>query len=359
MKVCFASAWGVARACAAGTSPRGVLAGSALLLSALPALAASVTSTKAAAHLTGPQVAAADQKNEAASGEFSSSAAVSGNGGGGTGDASAQIGVLKVFASMFSDAGGKLGGGSAQASYAEDITISSAGLNGTTGRITVGVTLQGMIDPQGSGGGSVDFSFGAGAMGGFLGSWSAQSSPSFPGGFPVDGVSASAGGPLFYSNIHETTFDFTVGSAFTVVERLSVSTSKIDCPFNVAQCNASSAGSVNIDFGHSSYWNGVSAISLFDAATGKYVPADLSLFSATSSQGLDMMNSFAPPPAVPEPTNALLMFIGLLGIGATTRRAMASTERSTPNSSLGDRGSVKAAPSGTLSRRARTTACCG
>ena len=86
------------------------------------------------------------------------------------------------------------------------------------------------------------------------------SNADFPGGFPVDGVSAVAGGPLYYSAIHDLTLSFVVGSAFTVTERLRVSTFKIDCGFNAALCETTGAGSVNVDFGHSSYWNGVSAI---------------------------------------------------------------------------------------------------
>jgi hypothetical protein len=177
----------------------------------------------------------------------------------------------------------------------------------------VGVTLQGFIAPQGSMGGSVNWSFNGA---GFLGAWSVLSSPAFPGGFPVDGVSAVAGGPLFYSNIHDLTLTFTVGTPFTVTERLRVSAFKIDCGFNEALCETTGAGSVDIDFGHSSYWNGVSAISLLDAS-GNYVPADLSLFTATSTQGVDMMRSFAP---VPEPAGTALLVLGLGGLLAVQRR---------------------------------------
>lgn len=281
----------------------------ALLLGALAdAAAISVTVARTSAGVSGSQVPINQQGSVADDDKFSSSSAFSGGGGGGTGDASTELGVIKVYASAFSGAGGIVGRGSAEGAYAEDITISSVGLNGTPGKITVGVTLQGFVDPQGSMGGSVDWSFNGL---GFLGSWSTLSSPAFPGGFPVDGVSAVAGGPLFYSDIHDLTLSFTVGNAFTITERLRVSSFKIDCSFNVALCETTGAGSVNVDFGHSSYWNGVSAISLLDAS-GNYVPADLSLFTATSSTGVDMMGSFVP---VPEPAT---MWLWLAGLAAAT-----------------------------------------
>lgn len=281
-----------------------------LLATCFDAAAVSATSARTNAGVNGSQVPVDQQGSDPRTGEFSSSSAFSGGAGGGSADASAELGVIKVYAAAFSGAGGVIGSAFAEGAYAEDITVSSAGLNGTPGKITVGVTLQGFVDPQGSMGGSVDWSFNGG---GFLGSWSALSSPAFPGGFPVDGVSAVAGGPLYYSAIHDLTLSFIVGSAFTVTERLSVSAFKIDCGFNVALCETTGAGSVNIDFGHSSYWNGVSAISLLDD-NGNYVPADLSLFTATSSTGVDMMRSFAPLSPVPEPASAVLLLLGLGGL---------------------------------------------
>ncbi len=283
---------------------------SALLLAAsFNAVALSATAARTNAGLSGSQVPLDQQGSDPHTGEFSSSSAFAAGSGGGSADASAELGVIKVYAAAFSAAGGVVGSAFAEGAYSEDITVSSAGLNGTPGKITVGVTLQGFVDPQGSMGGSVDWSFNGG---GFVGSWSTLSSPEFPGGFPVDGVSAVAGGPLYYSAIHDLTLSFTVGNAFTITERLSASASKIDCGFNVALCETTGAGSVNIDFGHSSYWNGVSAISLLDG-NGNYVPADLSLFTANSSTGVDMMRSFVPVP-VPEPASVTLLLLGLGGL---------------------------------------------
>jgi hypothetical protein len=299
------------------------LAIAGLLLGAgFDAVAVSSTAARTSAGLSGSQVPVGQQGIDVDSGEFSSSSAFSGGSGGGSGDASAQLGVIKVYASAFSAAGGAIGEASAEGAYAEDITVSSAGLNGTPGKITVGVTVQGFVDPQGSMGGSVDFSFNGV---GFVGAWSALSSPAFPGGFPVDGVSAVAGGPLYYSAIHDFTLSFVLGSAFTVTERLRASTFKIDCGFNVALCETSAGGSVNIDFGHSSYWNGVSAVSLLDS-NGNYVPADLSLFTATSSTGMDMMQSFAP---VPEPASAALLLLGMgsLLLSVAAKRAHRRTAK--------------------------------
>lgn len=254
------------------------------------------------------------------SGPFGSSSAASGNGAGATADASVQLGVIKLYASSFGGAGNSIGDSHADASYTEDITISSAGLNGTQAKIKMGVTLQGMIDPTGGGYGSVDFYLSVGSgSGSFLGTWSAHSNPNFPGGFPVDNVSAVAGGPLYYSGIHEITTTFTLGSAFTITERLALHTRKIDCDGSELQCSFSDAGSATADFGHSSYWNGISAISLLDPNTGLYVPADLSMFTIASPSGLNWAQSFAP---VPEPSSMWLMALGgLVLFTAASRRA--------------------------------------
>lgn len=246
--------------------------------------------------------------NDFDSGTFSSSSSAAGNGAGGTADASVDLGVIKLYASSFGGAGNHLGTAHAEGAYSENITISSAGLNGTQARVTMGVTLQGMIDPTGGGISSVDFSFNGG---GFLGSWGAHSNPAFPGGFPVANVSAVAGGPLYYSGIHNIKLTITLGTPFTITERLTLSAGKIDC-LSDAQCATSEAGSVTADFGHSSYWNGISAISVLDAASGSYVPADMSLFVVTSPSGLDWTKSFAP---VPEPSSLLTMALGGLLVG--------------------------------------------
>ena len=285
------------------------------------ALAAS-TAMSTAAHAVGTAID--EPQIDLDSGEFSSSSAASSGGAGGSGDGSVHLGVIKVFASSFSGAGNRIGSGHAHGRYLEEFTISSAGFTGMSGKITAGVTLQGFVDPQGSGVGTVDFSFSVnGAGGGFLGSWTVNSDPEFPGGFPVDNVSATPGGPLFYSAIHEVTANFIVGGDVQVIERLAVTANKIGCGGTEAQCDLSAAGSVNIDFGHSSYWNGVSAISLLDPVTGEYVPADLSLFTMQSASGLDWSQSFAPAP-VPEPYMAWLMAGGVALVGWRVRARRSS-----------------------------------
>lgn len=283
------------------------------------ALAASAGSTIARTSASALGKAVDPVFSDFDTGQFASSSSASGNGAGATADASVQLGVIKLYASSFGGAGNSIGDSHAEGTYTEDITISSAGLNGTQARITVGVTLQGMIDPTGGGYGSTDFYFSAGSStGSFLGSWTANSDPSFPGGFPVDNVSAVAGGPLYYSGIHNFKTTITLGSAFTVTERLTLHTRKIDCGGSELECSFSAAGSAVADFGHSSYWNGISAISLLDPNTGLYVPADLSLFTITSPSGLNWAQSFAP---VPEPSALWLMSLGGLLLIAAARRA--------------------------------------
>ncbi|MGQ3054069.1 MAG: PEP-CTERM sorting domain-containing protein [Roseateles sp.] len=284
---------------------RHLLVGLTALGCAFAATAASTiarTSASALGKSTDPPFVDVD------SGAFSSSSAAAGNGAGATADASVQLGVIKLYASSFGSAGNSIGDSHADAAYSEDITISSAGFNGMQAKVTMGVTLQGLIDPTGGGYGSVDFFFGVGSnINSFLGTWTAKSNPNFPGGFPVANVSAVAGGPLYYSGIHEITTTVTLGSAFTLIERLTLHTRKVDCGGTDLQCSFSAAGSATADFGHSSYWNGVSAISVLDPNSGLYVPADLTLFTIVSPTGLNWAESFAP---VPEPSALWLMSLG-------------------------------------------------
>jgi len=254
----------------------------------------------------------------------SSSSAASG-GAGGTGDASAAAGVIKVFASMTSPAGAVLGSGSAKGRYSEDITISSAGFNGLKARILTSVSLQGKIDPQGSGGGQVIFGFGLGTPSTvFSGSWTGTADPSITtGGFPSEFVSATLGGPLFFSGIHEQLFEITIGASFRIAESLDLSTFKVGCQsagFN-GGCAESAQGSVDVDFGHSSYWNGISAISLQDPNTGAFNPADLNLFSLSSTSGANWFESFVPQAPVPLPAAAWLLGSALGAFGLVRRLA--------------------------------------
>ena len=264
---------------------------------------------------------------DADGGQNQSSSSAASGGAGGTGDASAAAGVIKVFASMTSPAGAVIGTGSAKGRYSEDITISSAGFNGLKARILTSVTLQGKIDPQGSGGGQVIFGFGlGGASQVFIGSWSSLSDPNTTAsGFPPGLVSgATLGGPLFISGIHEQTFEITLGTSFRIAESLSLSTFKIDCQSAGlgGSCATSAQGSVDIDFGHSSYWNGISSISLQDPITGIFTPTDLNLFSLSSTSGANWFESFVPQTPVPLPATVWLFGSALLGaFGSVRRRA--------------------------------------
>lgn len=302
-----------------------LLAGAAALACACAAPAGTTnanTSASALGKATDPVFLDGDN------GEFGASSAASGNGAGATADASVQLGVIKLYGSSFGGAGNSIGSSHADAAYLEQITISSSGLNGTQARITAGVTVQGLIDPTGGGFGSLDFKLSVGGgTNSFLGAWSANSSPSFPGGFPVDNVSAVAGGPLYYSGIHEVRTTITLGSAFTVLERMTLHTSKVDCAEGDLKCSFSAAGSATADFGHSSYWNGISKIELLDPNTGSYVPADLTLFTIASPSGLNWAQSFAP---VPEPSSLAMMAAG--GLLATVwRRRVRAPASSRPS----------------------------
>jgi hypothetical protein len=254
-------------------------------------------------------------------GAFSSSSAYASGGAGGTGDAAVDLGVIKVFASMFSGPGHSIGSGSASGSWAEDINLAATAYTGMQARVKVAVTVQGFIDPVGSGFGTVNFRFRAGtASDSFLGFWGAGADPDAPNGFPDEFSNAALNGPLYYSGLHELNVNFRVGTPFQVSASLSVNTAKTDCQSSVALCEQSAPGSVELQFGNSSYWAGVSEVSVRDAVSGQYLPADLALFSVTSASGADWKRSFVPPSPVPEPGTAWLLGGGLLLLAGRTRR---------------------------------------
>jgi len=145
------------------------------------------------------------------------------------------------------------------------------------------------------------------------GAWDTNT-PANATGFPGTGLNVQPGGTLFYSNIHNVTRTITLGDSFVLSESLSVgASSKPACQASSsAACLNDDSGSVDVDFGNSSYWNGITSIAVRDPGTGLFETKDLSLFSLSANSGTDYFQSFVPAP-VPLPA-ALWLFAPALGV---------------------------------------------
>lgn len=227
-----------------------------------------------------------------------SAAAVSPHAGA-SADGFADYGVIKVIAQANSQDGGYIGSANATGSWMDIVTLSSGVFNGQQARITASVTMEGYISPVGKGGGSAQLDFRMGnAHTTVNGAWN-NDTPVNATGFPASGLSVQPGGTLFYSNTHDVTLTITLGNSFILSEELSVGAgSKPACGTNPACLNGAS-GSVDVDFGHSSYWGGFKSIAVRNAS-GLFEQQDLSLFTLIADSGTDYSKSFVPQP-VPLP----------------------------------------------------------
>ena len=237
---------------------------------------------------------------------------------GASADAFADFGVIKVMAQANSQSGGYLGAGNATGSWTDIVTLSSGSFNGQQARITASVTLQGFISPTGTGRGATHLEFKMGNAGTSVnGAWD-TSTPINATGFPSAGLNVLPGGSLFYSNIHEVTLTITLGNSFVLTEELTVgASSKPVCQTSSAACFNDDSGTVDIDFGNSSYWSGISSIAVLNQ-NGFFENQDLSLFSLSANSGTDYFQSFVPAP-VPLPA-ALWLFAPALALLGVTRR---------------------------------------
>ncbi len=175
------------------------------------------------------------------------------------------------------------------------------------------------MSPQGSGAGSVDFRFKVGtSTNSFLGFWGVGSDPNFGHGFPFDFVNAELDGTLFYSGLQKVTGTVVLGNPFDLSVSLGVHTFKSGCQTSVAACELSSDGSVDIDFGNSSYWNGIKRIQVETApGSNTFVDADLSLFTVNSPTGTNWFLTQVP---VPLPASVWLLGTALASLGMRRAR---------------------------------------
>ncbi len=292
-----------------------------LLLFTLSQASFGATSVNVIASAGGPEEAPDNTEFNQFFDPSSASAAAISPHAGATADAFADHGVIKVFAQQNSLAGGFTGAAFAEGKWSDTMRLNSAGFNGQSAKLTFSITVQGFIAPTGSGRGSVELNVkvGIGSLLTINGAFDATTSNTTT-GFPPSGLNIGSGA-LFYSNIHDLTTQITLGTPFTISEVLTAGAGKNGCQ-TTATCLLSEAGSVDVDFGHSSYWNGVKSIAVRNPNTGIFENQDISLFSLTGSSGIDYSQSFVPAP-VPLPAS-LLLFAPTLGLLAVTSRRMRS-----------------------------------
>lgn len=217
--------------------------------------------------------------------------------GGANGDAFVDFGVIKVIVQGNSQPGGYNAGAGASGSWTDIVTLSSGAFNGLQARITASVTLQGFISTVGTGRGAVVMDFDMGNTG-----------TSFS-------TVAERGETVFHNQEHAVTFTVTLGNSFVIAEKLSVGAgSNPACDTGAsAACLAGNGGAADVDFGSSSYWNGVSSIKVRNPGTGLFEEKDLSLFTLSSNSGTDYFRSFVPTP-VPVPASLPLMSAGVAAL---------------------------------------------
>lgn len=276
------------------------------------------TSVRVIASAGGPEEAPDDTDFNQNFDPSSASAAAISPHAGASADAFADFGVIKAMAQQNSSGGGFVGAGFAEGKWTEIMTLSSGSFNGQKAHITIGITLQGFISSTGTGRGAVNLDFNIGLGNGLTinGAWDSDT-PDNATGFPLSGLNIS-GSSLFYSNIHDVTAEITLGNSFVVSEVLVASASKNGCQ-TTAACLLSGSGTVDVDFGHTSYWDGIKSISVLNTTTGLFESKDVSFFSLVGNSGVDYSQSFVPA-AVPVPAAIWLFAPGLGCLAAAQRR---------------------------------------
>ena len=238
----------------------------------------------------------------------------------GSGSASAMatgaVGVLKARATAEATAPTQpfatteaFGDGDAWVYYRDTLTIHSPGREGRPGSAVVSLRLPGAAMTFGidhpnkagvaSAGGSVNFQVGLNSDG-YM----------FEGGIGATGALGSIPSHL------ELPFDFAFGvpfgiSLYLAIQASASATSRWDGP--PVPSGLVNHAFVDLDFGHSVYWDGLSGI----ASNG--TPLEAGAYTANGADGVDYLQSFVP---VPEPEHyALLGGLGLVGFTFWRRRA--------------------------------------
>lgn len=240
----------------------------------------------------------------------------------------ADHGVLRAYALNALDNGAvSVAHASARASWQDQITLSSPGLDGRTARVTLEFDLDGYLDPTGGAEAILSFVMEF-AHPSFLrtvrqsitvaygGSQeSALAPPRIQTGLQSGEFVFQPGDPLFVTVLRTVELEFPVGTALGVSARLEANTNRdLQGTFG--------PGSAEVNFFNTSTWQGVKSVSVRDPVSGLFVPLSAGEFSFASAGGVDYRSAI-----VPEPGSALLLALGLTATAAAVRRGRSAIGR--------------------------------
>ena len=269
---------------------------------AAPFTAAS-TSARATSVANGAQADLQGDASDIGAGLLFSSFAQAG-GATSSADAAADVGLLRAQAFTVYPIE-SLGDGSADATafWSDLFTIDIPGHPGEAGLLFASVVIDGFADASGSA--QARFNFSAKRDASII---AAITETFRPGGALGSGV----------PGVVEMAISFTEGTPFLFQMGVSVEVGR--CSIFCSGAESLEPGTVDINFGHTVVWNGVSGIQLgaLTIPTGG--------FAVTGASGVDYTASFATPspsqvPEVPEPGTVTLLLTGLGLIGARCRRS--------------------------------------